>query len=333
MEAKCGMSKFSDELEQEIITRYLSGESTVVLGRAYGTSKTAINRVLARHQVQPRKSEERPLRSDAKLYQSDPEILRKMVEDGMSLREIGRALGMASSGVHNACVSFGIARKDRKQQIVAKNCRQIPDSLFSTPLSPTDSWLLGLLMTDGCANEKEHFIKLSISDKDGAQLASQIIGFGNIREILPETREYSGEKIQGKLSLWSYTACSIQLVGRLGALGLTPRKTKTLAFPNISDIALPDFIRGLWDGDGSWYKNDNALIAHFGCASESFIHTLQAITSGITESSAQVRSNHRKDFWQLSYGQKRAVTLARWLYYEPDLPCLERKRAIVQPFL
>jgi hypothetical protein len=85
-----------------------------------------------------------------KLYQSDPEILRKMVEDGMSLREIGRALGMASSGVHNACVSFGIARKDRKQQIVAKNCRQISDSLFSLPLNAKESWLLGLLMTDGC---------------------------------------------------------------------------------------------------------------------------------------------------------------------------------------
>ena len=327
------MNKFSDDVEQTIIARYLSGESSVVLGRAYGTSKTHIWRILTRHQIERRKPGERPLRSDAKLYQCDPEILRQMVEDGMSIREIGRILGTASSAVHNACGSFGIRLKDRYEQFLAKNCRQIPDSLFSTPLNPTESWLLGLLMTDGCANEKEHFIKLSISDKDGAQLASQIIGFGNIREILPETREYSGEKIQGKLSLWSYTACSIQLVGRLGALGLTPRKTKTLAFPNISDIALPDFIRGLWDGDGSWYKSDNALIAHFGCASESFIHTLPAITSSITGSSAQVRSNHRKDFWQLSYGQKRAVTLARWLYYEPDLPCLERKRAIVQPFL
>ena len=327
------MNKFSDDVEQAIIARYLSGESTVVLGRDYETSKTHIRRILIRHQVERRKPGERPLRSDAKLYQCDPETLKKMVEDGMSIREIGRILGMASSAVHNACGSFGIRLKDRYEQFLAKNCRQIPDSLFSTPLSPTESWLLGLLMTDGCANEKEHFIKLSISDKDGAQLASQIVGFGNIREILPETREYSREKIQGKLSLWSYTACSIQLVGRLGALGLTPRKTKTLAFPNISDIALPDFIRGLWDGDGSWFKSDNALIAHFGCASESFIHTLQAITSSITGSSAQVRSNRRKDFWQLSYGQKRAVTLARWLYYEPDLPCLERKRAIVQPFL
>jgi hypothetical protein len=327
------VSKFSDKIEQEIITRYLAGESTVVLGRVYGTSKTAINRILTRHQVQRRKSGERPLRSDAKLYQSDPEILRQMVEDGMSIREIGRVLGMASSAVHNACGSFGIQLKDRYEQFLAKNARQIPDSLFATPLNPKESWLLGLLMTDGCVSEKEHLIKLSITDKDGVQLASQIIRFGNIRERSPQIREYNGKIIQGKLSIWDYTACSIQLVERLDTLGLTSRKTKTLMFPNLSDIALPDFIRGLWDGDGSWCIADNALIAHFGCASESFIYALQAITSSITGSSAQVRSNHRKDFWQLSYGQKRAVTLARWLYYEPDLPCLERKRAIVQPFL
>lgn len=327
------MSKFSNEIEQEIIARYLSGESTVVLGRAYGTSKEHIRRILTRHQVERRNLGERPLRSDAKLYQGDPAILRQMVEDGMSIREIGRVLGMASSAVHNACGSFGIQLKDRYEQFLAKNSRHIPDSLFATPLNPQESWLLGLLMTDGCVSEKEHLIKLSITDKDGAQLASQIIGFGNIREKLPQIREYNGKIIQGKLPVWDYTACSIQLVERLGTLGLTSRKTKTLIFPNLSDIALPDFIRGLWDGDGSWYKSDNALIAHFGCASKPFMHALQAITSNITGSAAQVRPNRRKDFWQLSYGWKRAIALARWLYYEPDLPCLERKRAIVQPFL
>jgi hypothetical protein len=327
------MSTFSDDVEQAIIARYLSGESTVVLGQAYETSRAQIRRILARHQIERRKPGERPLRSDAKLYQYDPEISRQMVDSGMSIREIGRELGMASSGVHNACASLGIQLRDRYEQFLAKNCRQIPDSLFAVPLGPKESWLLGLLMTDGCANDRDHLIKLSISDKDGAQLASQIIGFGSIRERSPNTSEYNGNKIQGKLPIWSYVARSMQLVERLGALGLTPRKTKTLLFPNVLDITLPDFIRGLWDGDGSWYKRANLLGAHFGCASEPFVHALHAITSKITGSSAQVRANRRKDFWKLSYSGKSAVALARWLYYEPDLPCLERKRAIVQPFL
>lgn len=327
------MNKFSDDIEQAIIARYLSGESTVVIGQTYKTSRQHIRRILIHHQIERRKNGERPLRSDAKLYQFEPAILRQMVEDGMSIREIGRKLGIAPSNVLNTCGSFGIQLKDRYEQLLAKNCRQIPDSLFRVPLGSEESWLLGLLMTDGCVNEKEHLIELAVSDKDGVQLASQIIGFGSIRERVPQTRIYNGQIIQGKLPIWNYVACSMQLVERLGALGLTPRKTKTLIFPNVSDIVLPDFIRGLWDGDGSWYIRDNALIAHFGSASEPFMHALQAITSNITGSVAQVRANRRNDFWQLSYGWKRAVTLARWLYYEPNLPCLARKRAIVQPFL
>jgi len=328
------MSKFSDEVGQEIVVRYLSGESTVVLGLAYGTSKTAINRVLVRHQVQRRKPGERPLRSDAKLYQSDPETLRKMVEDGMSLSEIGRVLGMASSGVHNACVAFGIERKDRIEQIVAKKCRQIPDSLFSLLLNAKESWLLGLLMTDGCVGDRDR-IKLTIGDKDGVQFASQIIGFGNITEVLPKTYEYKGKKIQGRLSMWNYVACSTLLVERLGSLGMIPRKTRTLAFPSVLDVSLPDFIRGLWDGDGCWFfqKKRGALIASFGSASEAFMHSLHSITSIITESFARVRSNRINTFWQLSYGKMPSIALAKWLYYEPGLVCLQRKYAIVQPFL
>jgi transposase-like protein len=326
--------KFSEEVEQDIVARYLSGESTVVLGRAYGVDKKMIRSILVRRQVERRKTGEFPLRSHAKLYHFGPEVLREMVEGGMSLREIGHKLGMASSAVLNACVSFDIPLKDREEQFLAKRRRQIPDSLFSPPLNAQESWLLGLLMTDGCVMERT-LIKLSISDKDGTQLASQIIGFGSVRESSPEIREYNGKIIHGRLPVWNYVACSIQLVERLEAFGLTARKTKTLTFPNVLDIALPDFIRGLWDGDGSWFvdKRDNSLIAHFGCASEPFMHALQAITSNITGSRAQVRSNSRKDFWQLSYQTKPAVALARWLYYDAGLVCLERKHAIVRPFL
>ena len=133
---------------------------------------------------------------------SKPEILRQMVEDGMSLREIGRILGMASSRVHNACGSFGIQLKDRYEQFLAKNWRQIPDSLFAPPLGPKESWLLGLLMTNGCSSEREHTINLNLSDKDGVLLASQIIGFGSVRERSPQASEYHGKIIQGKLPGW-----------------------------------------------------------------------------------------------------------------------------------
>lgn len=52
------MKPFSDEVERAIVARYLAGESTVVLGRAYETSRHRINRVLTRHNEARRTSEE-----------------------------------------------------------------------------------------------------------------------------------------------------------------------------------------------------------------------------------------------------------------------------------
>jgi hypothetical protein len=212
------------------------------------------------------------------------------------------------------------------EQSLAKRCRHIPDSLFALPLTPNESWLLGLLMTDGNVLD-EGRITLAICDEDGAQLASQIIGFGSIRIAPPNPRTTA--------IMWSYQAHSRQLAQRLEEWGITPRKTKTLAFPDPSNLSLPDFIRGLWDGDGSWYidKRDNSLIAHFGCASEIFIHSLRSVTADVTGSMANIRKHPQKEFWQLSYQGRYAITLARWLYYAPAITSLSRKQMIIVPFL
>ena len=37
--------------------------------------------------------------------------------------------------------------------------------------------------------------------------------------------------------------------------GMTPNKSLTLSFPDISENLLPHFIRGVFDGDGSIYKH------------------------------------------------------------------------------
>jgi hypothetical protein len=37
--------------------------------------------------------------------------------------------------------------------------------------------------------------------------------------------------------------------------------------------------------------------------------------------------------YTLHFAKREAITLLRWIYYAPDLPCLARKRAIAEPFL
>lgn len=202
----------------------------------------------------------------------DQQMLTNLIQEGMSIREIARFLNVSIKTVQRRCEAFHIPMRDRMEQSLAKRCRQIPDTLFALPLTPRESWLLGLLMTDGNVSNQGR-VTLAISDEDGVQLASQIIGFGSIRIAPPNPRTTA--------IMWSYQAHSRQLAQRLETFGATPRKTKTLAFPNPKDLSLPDYIRGLWDGDGSWYldRRDNTLVASFGGASEPFIHTLRSFTA------------------------------------------------------
>ncbi len=256
----------------------------------------------------------------------DPNTLIDLVQEGVSIREMARFLNVSVKTIQRNCETFHIPMRDRLEQSLAKRRRQIPDSLFALPLTPDESWLLGLLMTDGCIKDNGT-INLDLGDEDGVQYAKQIIGFGNIRIVEPYGRT--------KVRMYHYQANSRNLANRLATFGLIPRKTQILAFPNPSDVSLPDFIRGLWDGDGGWStdRRDGALVTSFGCASEPFIHALRSITAEVTGSMAHLSPHPTKQYWQLRYYGQYARTLARWLYDTPSLCHLSRKHLIVTPFL
>jgi AraC-like DNA-binding protein len=166
--------KFSDEVEREIVARYLAGESTLVLGKAYGSPRKTIRGILIRHHIERRVTGAFPLRSHANLYHSDPNELRRMVEGGMSIREIGRELNMSSSTVHHACARFGIPLRSQKEGAFEQRT-QLPDALFLAPLTANESWLLGLLLTDGCVYQNR-LVKLSVTDEDAVWFAAQVRG-------------------------------------------------------------------------------------------------------------------------------------------------------------
>ena len=92
--------KFSEMTEKEIVSRYKAGESTVVLGQVYGMTRGGIRALLTRYKVERRKIGERPPRSDATLYQFDVSLLVKLVQQGMSVREIARILNVSPSVVY-----------------------------------------------------------------------------------------------------------------------------------------------------------------------------------------------------------------------------------------
>jgi len=119
----------------------------------------------------------------------------------------------------------------------------LDDSFFDT-WTPETAYVLGVFATDG--NVVKYRVQLNSVDLELVQKVRNFMGRNYpIREISP--RGFS-RKTQYSLSI-----SSVKLSRKLTELGVGPAKSLTLTFPEIPEECVRHFLRGCWDGDGSFY--------------------------------------------------------------------------------
>ena len=104
-------------------------------------------------------------------------------------------------------------------------------------------YLLGLYITDGniyCGkNNNKYCAEIKLIDKDM---------ISTIRDMVCPSKPI--EKVI-KSNCYRFRICNRDIVNWFIDHGCYPNKTKTVKFPNVPDIYLSSFLRGLIDGDGS----------------------------------------------------------------------------------
>ena len=241
------------------------------------------------------------------------------VEAGESLRQIGRALRLDTSTIREHCRRYGIPVSSQREATSRANRNVAPPALFRSPLDPAQSWVLGVVASDGNISRGGR-LRVVSADADIVHQCKALTARGSVY------RNGRG------LHTWSYTAA--ELIERLDALGVPPAKSFTLRFPDARAVDLPAFARGLWDGDGYWRVDKRgALACGFGCSSLAFIEAFWAHLQQVVRSRARVYKHSAKEHWVVRLDKKRAERLGRWLYPTADVPCCARKRAVVLPFL
>ncbi|MDP3894272.1 hypothetical protein, partial [Nocardioides sp.] len=58
------------------------------------------------------------------------------------------------------------------------------------------------------------------------------------------------------------------------------------------------------------------------------IKTLAGLSGAIIKN--RPADEHRVPIWELKFAKKESLKLIDWIYYQPDIPCLERKRAVAE---
>lgn len=190
------------------------------------------------------------------------------------------------------------------------------------------AYVLGLWFSDGCIYDNRFDITLHKNDEYLLKL------------ILKDMQ--SNCRLINHHNCYRLAITSTKIVDSIKKLGGIPHKSLTIKFPKIPKKYLPDFIRGLWDGDGTVYlsKITNYATASIDSGSKCFIYslrrTLKSLLPGFTagiycrirkKGTRSGASTLKKDSvtYSLHVGPGNTIRLGELLYARKDCLKMERK--------
>lgn len=222
----------------------------------------------------------------------------------------------------------------RRQPV--EQCRWPFAGRTTLPLEWSDgmAYVVGLTATDGCLITGRRQMNFKSADRDLVALYLQTLGRTN--RIGEESTRNGGLAYKTQFA-------DASLYEWFRSVGLMPRKSLVLGALSVPDAWLAHLVRGLLDGDGSIlnFSYEGSGKAHgvyedlrtvFCSASRPHVDWLRdrlRSTLGIWGSVGTHRpSNRVNDMYRLAYAKRESHRLLAWMYCAPDVPCLERKRAM-----
>ena len=192
------------------------------------------------------------------------------------------------------------------------------------------AYLAGLIAADGCLVNDGRHINITSIDIDLLEEVKTILSLNCA----------IGKKRNGFGGYGYYVQFSnVAIYDFLQRAGITPAKSKTILKVDVPDIFYRDFLRGLFDGDGTVYgfwdprwKNSLMYYTEFTSASKQFLEWLHGKNKtlvGITR--GRIKPNTRAS--SLSYAKLDSQRIFKFMYYDQNLPFLNRKRTKFIDFL
>jgi len=193
--------------------------------------------------------------------------------------------------------------------------------------SPNFAYAIGLLVTDGnlspdgyhlnfTSKDLEQIKNLCASLKINCHIGRKANGFN------PSEKKYYVVQF-GDVLFYKF----------LLSIGLTPNKSKTISAIKIPRRYFFDFLRGHFDGDGSFYsywdKRWRSSFMHylqFVSASEKHILWMKAKLFKKTDCTGHISKGKNSSVYQLRYAKHESLKILKKMYYTNTVLCLSRKK-------
>lgn len=244
------------------------------------------------------KKHKRYKRGVADDFLTNEKLIELYVEKGMSLTDIGKLAGCTRVNVHYKLKKYGIVARSKvdartmaldkgkikttridkfgnEEEVVFQKIRY--NKNFFKGWSAEMAYVLGLIYTDGNLHIRKSksgyelgILTFGQKDKELVEKFQKLmdcdatIRFKERRELENTT---AGE-------LYYFSIGNNDIANDLIKLGITPNKSLNMKFPEIPAAYFSDFVRGIFDGDGTVYFDGKYIRIKLLSGSHKFIKAL-----------------------------------------------------------
>lgn len=190
--------------------------------------------------------------------------------------------------------------------------------------SPAFAYAIGLLVTDGSLSKDRRHICFTSKDLELIEHLQR-----SLKISCRVSKKASGS--QGLKKYFVVQIGDVNFYNFLLSIGLMPNKTKIIKDIKIPDKYFFDFLRGHFDGDGTYYsywdprwRSSYMLYTVFVSASREHILWLQRKVCCFLGIKGHITKSTNNSCYQLKYAKKESFIILKKLYY-PSAVCLSRK--------
>lgn len=207
-----------------------------------------------------------------------------------------------------------------------------PQGKVKIEWSPNFAYAIGLLATDGnLSGDGRHF---DFTSKDREQLENFKKCLGIRNKVGSKTSGFSRKRLLriqfGDVIFYEF----------LRGIGFMPRKSKVIGALEIPDEHFFDFLRGHFDGDGTFYSywdprwfSSYMFYTVFISASRIHINWLRKTIFDLLRISGHVTKSRNDSTYDLRYAKSESLKLLPRMYYNDRVVCLSRKRLKIEKAL
>lgn len=240
-------------------------------------------------------------------------------EEGNSISAISRKFKISTYLAKKELVKAGVKIRSRSEQLVLENLRRTKkiNHFYFDSLNFENTYYMGFFAADGTIRKKSNEMKIALSSVDKEFLE-------NFKKAIDTEHDIKEYTTNNGFNCVSLVFSSLKIKQDLSKYGIIPNKTftNTISLKNIPENLRLAFIKGFFDGDGSFSFNENTKQ----CFLKILCHSRKLLEEFTEVLGEKFSILERKDGnYSLEYSTLPSLRIMQ-KFYEIDSPYLKRKK-------